>query len=372
MNGEFLRGEVYWICLDDSVGGEERTGRPAVIVSSNGLNRANETVTVAYMSSVGFATASRPSIIDPQKKRVRVLCDQLRTIDKSRLNKYMYTITEDETIRVEGALACTLGLPAPKMLRKDAPAAEQKQENPENSDVAAMKLEIDMWRRMYEKTMDQLVELRVAQIVARRIERAAEPVLEPVLPEEPEVPESEEEVPEKTPVRHGLVEPDTGVEEDGEPREPKKPKAVWDGVKVNINTVVSARELERRTGMSQKAALEIVRVRKEMGDYEKIDDLLALDHFGKTAMKRYGHMLTVADEEPTEGAPATEKKKPVRVNVNSANAYKLMEAGFSKTVANRIVHHQKNCAPFRNVEELLEIDGITSGNLRKIRENLEV
>ena len=314
MNGEFLRGEVYWICLDDSIGGEERTGRPAVVISTNGLNRQNDTVTVAYMSTTGFAAATRPSVINPQtNKRIRVLCEQLRTLDKSRLNKYMYTITEDEMIRVEGALACTLGLPMPKGKGKEVPAAAQKQED---KDSAAMKLEIDMWRRMYEKTMDQLVELRVAQAVAQRTNRVV--VVETAAEKEhPEVIVDDivpEEVPEPKVVKHGLVEPDPGFEEESVPEEPKqkpkKPKtekAAWDGVKVNINTVASGRELMRRTGMSQRSASEIVRVRDVVGKYEKIEDLLALDQFGQIAMKRYGHMLTVEDE-PAGDVPQTEKK----------------------------------------------------------------
>lgn len=60
------------------------------------------------------------------------------------------------------------------------------------------------------------------------------------------------------------------------------------------------------------------------------------------------------------------------MNVNTANVYKLMEVGFSKTIAGRIVHHQKNCAPFRDIEELLEIDGVKKGDLRKLRDKLEI
>ena len=296
MNGEYLRGEVYWICLDDSVGGEERTGRPAVVVSTNGLNIQNDTVTVAYLSKQGFATATRPSISDPKGGKQRVLCDQLRTIDKSRLNRYMHAITESEMIRVEGALACTLGLPAPKSVQKNTPVVEQKQED---KDLAAMKLEIDMWRRMYEKTMDQLVELRVAAVVAQRTQR----VLVVETPEKK--PEDfglivDDFVPEAPVVKSGLVEPDLGYEEDAVPEPTKKPrspkkdkKTVWDGVKVNVNTVKTATELKKRTGMALRTASEIVKVRDVVGRYEKIEDLLALDHFGAISMNRYGHMLEV-------------------------------------------------------------------------------
>lgn len=345
MNGEFLRGEVYWVCLDDSIGSEEKTGRPGVIVSSDGLNAKEESVTIAFITKQGFATANRPSISGAAwaMGRARVLCDQLRTVDKSRLHKYMFTCDDSEMVRITGALACTLCIPNTPNKKDVVP---QKLEG--NDDVvASMRCEIDMWRRMYEKVMDQLVEIKVAADMANRVEPKKEPVE----------------------VKSALVEPDSGFEE-AEPEEPKKAKTVWDGVKVNVNTVATGTELKNRTGMSSRSAMEIVKTRKIVGKYEKLDDLLALEHFGEISMKRYGHMLTVDDSEPVvEGET---EKKPSRVNVNRDNAYKLMEAGFSKTVANRIVHHQKNCTPFRDIDELLEIDGITRGDLRKLREKLEV
>ena len=278
MNGEFLRGEVYWVCLDDSIGNEEKTGRPGVIISANGLNEKEGRVTIAFLSTAGFSSANRPSIIAPKGDRQRVLCDQLRTVDVSRLNKYMFTCTESEMTRITGALACTLCIPTPKQEKK-APT--------DDSVVESMRAEIDMWRKMYEKTMDQLVELRVATVVAQRtnrvvaVETAAEKelIVDDIVPEEVPV------------VKHGLVEPDPGFEE--EPKKRKKNDIVWDGVKVNINTVKTGKELHQKIGIATRTAEEIVRVRKTVGNYSSVDDLLALDNFGQRCMKRYGHMLEV-------------------------------------------------------------------------------
>lgn len=275
MNGEYLRGEVYWICLDDSVGGEEKTGRPGVIVSADGLNEKSESVTIAFLSKQGFNTATRPSIADPKGGRQRVLCDQLRTVDKSRLTKYMHTLDKSELVRVTGALACTFCIAPPR--------PEEKRE-PEDNDQTALRCEADMWHRMYEKVMDQLVEIRVAADMAKKTVKP-----KPALPE-----------------------PDLGFEEE-EPKLPEEPKpkknekTVWDGVKVNVNTVPSATELKNRTGMAMNTALEIIKTRKIVGKYDKLDDLLALDKFGERSMKRYGHMLTVGEPEP-EGEAETEKK----------------------------------------------------------------
>ncbi len=264
MDGEYLRGEVYWVCLDDSIGGEERTGRPGLVVSADGLNEKNESVTIAFLSKQGFPAPTRPSIADPKGGRSRVLCDQLRTVDKSRLTKYMYTADDSEIIRITGALACTLCIPTPK--------PEVKTDTDDK--FASLRCEAEMWRRMYEKTMDQLVELRVNAIVADRTKTMEV------------APKTTREIVKKT----ALVEPDPGYEE--EPA-PQKKKTEWDGVKVNINTVKTGKELKQKTGMAMHAASEIIRVRNAVGAYEKVEDLLALEHFGERSMAKYGHMLEV-------------------------------------------------------------------------------
>lgn len=260
MDGEILRGEVYWVCLDDSIGCEEKTGRPGVVVSANGLNEKIEGVTIAFTTQQSFASPTRPSIADPQGGRMRVLCEQLRTVDVSRLSRYMFTLDNSEMIRVTGALACALCTPIPKN--------EPKSIIPENDDkIASLRCESDMWRRMYEKVMDQLAEMRIAADSVQK---------------------------EKAVVKSALVEPDIGYEDEVVPtKKPKKEKTVWSGVKVNINTVPSARELTRSTGINLRTAGEIIRVRSVVGPYKSVEDLLALEHFGKTAMNRYGHMLEV-------------------------------------------------------------------------------
>lgn len=274
MNGEILRGEVYWVCIDDSVGDEEKTGRPAVVISGNGLNEKQNTVVVAFLSLSGFASAARPSISGPDGKRRRVLCDQIRTVDKSRLTKYESKLDESELIRVTGALAAVMNIPL-AVSKKEVPKYQ-------DDELPALKAELDMWKRMYTLTMDQLVELRVNAAINERTKPVAEtPCVAP-----------------KTPIKKGLVEPDLGYEEDPLPEKktktPKKTEAsVWDGIKVNINTVKTAKELKEKTGMALKTANEIVATRKVLGKYEELEDLLALDHFGKTSMKRYGHMLEV-------------------------------------------------------------------------------
>ena len=94
MSRTYLRGDMYYADLGRGVGSEQEGYRPVVIIQNNTGNRHSPTVIVAAISSkVGvkpklpthyFINAENgldlPSI---------VLMEQLRTLDKRRLAKYI-------------------------------------------------------------------------------------------------------------------------------------------------------------------------------------------------------------------------------------------------------------------------------------------
>lgn len=84
-----LRGELYWVNLDPTVGAEIRKQRPAIIVSNNTANRYSPLVTILPISSqvkkaypfevflaAGIGGLEHSSLIK---------ANQIRTIDKQRL-----------------------------------------------------------------------------------------------------------------------------------------------------------------------------------------------------------------------------------------------------------------------------------------------
>lgn len=79
------RGDVYWVDLNPTKGSEINKKRPCVIVSATPINRARNTVIVVPLST---AARVRPPIIihvECLGKKVAAVCDQIRTVDKSRL-----------------------------------------------------------------------------------------------------------------------------------------------------------------------------------------------------------------------------------------------------------------------------------------------
>jgi mRNA interferase MazF len=78
------RGEVYWVSLDPTVGTEIRRTRPALVVSPNDMNETLPRVIVAPLTSKGQPLGCRPEVVFDGRP-ARILLDQLRTVDKTRL-----------------------------------------------------------------------------------------------------------------------------------------------------------------------------------------------------------------------------------------------------------------------------------------------
>jgi mRNA interferase MazF len=86
-----LRGEVYWVNLDPTIVTEIQKTRPALIVSPDDMNAALPRVLIAPITSKGQALGCRPEVMF-KGKSARILLDQLRSVDKSRLSARMGTI----------------------------------------------------------------------------------------------------------------------------------------------------------------------------------------------------------------------------------------------------------------------------------------
>ena len=89
-----LRGEVYWVNLDPTVGTEIQKTRPALVISPDDMNAALPRVIIAPITSAGQPLGCRPELVFA-KKPARILLDQLRCVDKVRLMKKMGSIKQE-------------------------------------------------------------------------------------------------------------------------------------------------------------------------------------------------------------------------------------------------------------------------------------
>jgi mRNA interferase MazF len=87
------RGAVYWVDLDPTRGSEIQKTRPCVVISPDELNAHLRTVIIAPVTSGGRPYPWRVECMI-QRKRGRVVLDQLRTVDRERLSGYIGVLSE--------------------------------------------------------------------------------------------------------------------------------------------------------------------------------------------------------------------------------------------------------------------------------------
>lgn len=107
------RGEVYLIELDPTRGSEIRKTRPCLVVSPDELNHHLRTLLVAPMTTAGHEYPFRPSCRFSGKEG-RVALDQLRTIDRERLQKHLGVLSPRALVEVFAVLAEMFEFTPPK------------------------------------------------------------------------------------------------------------------------------------------------------------------------------------------------------------------------------------------------------------------
>ncbi len=98
------RFQVYLVNLDPTIGSEIQKTRPCLVISPDEMNRHIKTVIVAPMTTKGQAYPTRVAC-QFEGKQGQVVLDQLRTVDKTRLVKYLGQIDQATQKQVLAVLA---------------------------------------------------------------------------------------------------------------------------------------------------------------------------------------------------------------------------------------------------------------------------
>lgn len=112
---EVRRGDIFIADLDPVVGSEQGGVRPVVVVQNDRGNRFSPTVICAAMTSrLGKHDLPTHVWVAAKDSGLRsdslVLCEQLRTLEKQRLQTWVGHMDELVIRRVEAALRAALGM----------------------------------------------------------------------------------------------------------------------------------------------------------------------------------------------------------------------------------------------------------------------
>ena len=107
------KGEIYYIsksALDDRDSYVISPGRPAIIVSAGNINSIQNTVCIVYTTSKPKQESPAHFVMRCKGVTSTVLCEEIITIDKSRVGKYIDTLTDFEMAKLDECLRHVLDI----------------------------------------------------------------------------------------------------------------------------------------------------------------------------------------------------------------------------------------------------------------------
>ena len=119
MKRTYLRGEMYYADLGRGIGSEQEGRRPVVIIQNDVGNKHSPTVIVAAITTKTAGKRKLPTHYEigtehGMKVSSLVLLEQIRTIDKHRLEKKIGKLSPKQIKEMNHALAVSVGLIDPK------------------------------------------------------------------------------------------------------------------------------------------------------------------------------------------------------------------------------------------------------------------
>ena len=133
------RGDIYYADLDPVVGSEQGGKRPVLIIQNDLGNRFSPTVIVLPLTGrQNKAPLPTHVPLTPPQGGIRrpsvILCEQVRTLEKTRLGGYLGRLTPEKLAVVERALARAVGAGEPEAF----PDPENEKETGVSSETEAV------------------------------------------------------------------------------------------------------------------------------------------------------------------------------------------------------------------------------------------
>ena len=112
---KYLRGDIYYADMEPHVGSEQGGTRPVVVLQNDVGNRYAPTLIVATVTSRTEKKRYQPTHVliahnTAFEKPSVVQLEQIFTIDKSRIQRFLGRLTQDEMQEIEKGVVSSLDL----------------------------------------------------------------------------------------------------------------------------------------------------------------------------------------------------------------------------------------------------------------------
>ena len=124
----YRRGDIYFADLDPVVGSEQGGTRPVIVIQNDTGNKHSPTLIVATVTTRIRKKENMPTHLlikdNPAFREASVVqLEQIRTIDKCRIDNYLGKVTPHDMVAIEKALSISLAM---EQLKKQTGSAAYK------------------------------------------------------------------------------------------------------------------------------------------------------------------------------------------------------------------------------------------------------
>lgn len=326
MENEIRRGDAYWIRMDHGVGSEEGSYRPIVVVSSDEGNESSKTLLGVFLTTKPkYGRINVPLYLEGKSNWA--MGNQIVTVDKARLSRFMGSVTDDELYEIDEALRVALDLNYYDDEEETEDSEEEQEEGPNLEEkIADLELELKITKAAYDRLLEKVVEMRVDADIAsakpepKKVEVAEPPKVEPPVVVAPVV------------------------------KTPPKPEP-----KIDVNTATET--ALKKIGWDSVSAKAILANRP----FETLEDLKSLPGVTKTLFNLVSPRMECVRVVKEEKLVLAEK-----VNINTWSMDQIADAlGCMKTNAGQIVAHRTKYGDFTDVNELYGVAGLSKSFVDK-------
>ena len=114
MDRKIRRGEIYIADLDPVIGSEQGGERPVLVIQNNVGNTHSPTVIILAITSRFHKKRNLPTHIPIESSDLSMssiaLAEQVRTVDKTRLTRYVGRASKESMDAVDQALKVSMGV----------------------------------------------------------------------------------------------------------------------------------------------------------------------------------------------------------------------------------------------------------------------
>ncbi len=160
-NPDINRGDVFYVDRVQSYGHEQRAGRPAIVVSNDVNNSHSSVVEIVYLTTQPKTDMPTHVLVRATGIPSTALCEQVQTVDASRLGSFCGHCSATEMQAIDTALLVSLGLDMGGVSRDEPtppePVQEAVEEQSDGGDIyqelVVARAQLELMRTLYDSLL---------------------------------------------------------------------------------------------------------------------------------------------------------------------------------------------------------------------------